>query len=144
MINTPWVTKEDLKRELTGKSIEEQKKIIRRVLQENAYKYKNELKDKKMPVAQVDDYELEKLEEEINFFLEQQDTSAIEKYEFLNRVKAGILSFSADEKELMEALCMIDMPEKRPFYMEDLFKHTSIWLNNDCLEFYRKLFFPYI
>ena len=48
MINTPWVTKEDLKRELTGKSIEEQKKIIRRVLQENAYKYKNELKDKKI------------------------------------------------------------------------------------------------
>ena len=140
MINTPWVTKEDLKRELTGKSVEEQKKIIRRVLQENSTKYKRSLKDKKMPVAQVDDYELEKLEEEINFFLEQQDTSAIEKYEFLNRVKAGILSFSADEKELMEALCMIDMPEKRPFYMEDLFKHTSIWLNNDCLEFIGNFF----
>ena len=140
MISKPWVTKEGLNLELTGKSIEEQKKIIRRVLQENAYKYKNELKDKKMPVAQVDDYELEKLEEEINFFLEQQDTSAIEKYEFLNRVKAGILSFSADEKELMEALCMIDMPEKRPFYMEDLFKHTSIWLNNDCLEFIGNFF----
>ena len=140
MISKPWVTKEDLNLELTGKSIEEQKKIIRRVLQENAYKYKNELKDKKMPVAQVDDYELEKLEEEINFFLEQQDTSAIEKYEFLNRVKAGILTFSADEKELMEALCMIDMPEKRPFYMEDLFKHTSIWLNNDCLEFIGNFF----
>ena len=135
MISKPWVTKEDLNLELTGKSIEEQKKIIRRVLQENAYKYKNELKDKKMPVAQVDDYELEKLEEEINFFLEQQDTSAIEKYEFLNRVKAGILSFSADEKELMEALCMIDMPEKRPFYMDYLIKHISAWLNRDCIEF---------
>ena len=135
MISKPWVTKEGLNLELTGKSIEEQKKIIRRVLQENAYKYKNELKDKKMPVAQVDDYELEKLEEEINFFLEQQDTSAIEKYEFLNRVKAGILSFSADEKELMEALCMIDMPEKRPFYMDYLIKHISAWLNRDCIEF---------
>ena len=135
MISKPWVTKEDLNLELTGKSIEEQKKIIRRVLQENAYKYKNELKDKKMPVAQVDDYELEKLEEEINFFLEQQDTSAIEKYEFLNRVKAGILSFSADEKELMEALCTIDMPEKRPFYMDYLIKHISAWLNRDCIEF---------
>ena len=135
MISKPWVTKEGLNLELTGKSIEEQKKIIRRVLQENAYKYKNELKDKKMPVAQVDDYELEKLEEEINFFLEQQDTSAIEKYEFINRVKAGILSFSADEKELMEALCMIDMPEKRPFYMDYLIKHISAWLNRDCIEF---------
>ena len=135
MISKPWVTKEGLNLELTGKSIEEQKKIIRRVLQENAYKYKNELKDKKMPVAQVDDYELEKLEEEINFFLEQQDTSAIEKYEFLNRVKAGILSFSADEKELMEALCTIDMPEKRPFYMDYLIKHISAWLNRDCIEF---------
>ena len=135
MISKPWVTKEGLNLELTGKSIEEQKKIIRRVLQENAYKYKNELKDKKMPVAQVDDYELEKLEEEINFFLEQQDTRAIEKYEFLNRVKAGILSFSADEKELMEALCMIDMPEKRPFYMDYLIKHISAWLNRDCIEF---------
>ena len=135
MISKPWVTKEGLNLELTGKSIEEQKKIIRRVLQENAYKYKNELNDKKMPVAQVDDYELEKLEEEINFFLEQQDTSAIEKYEFLNRVKAGILSFSADEKELMEALCMIDMPEKRPFYMDYLIKHISAWLNRDCIEF---------
>lgn len=50
-------------------------------------------------------------------------------------MKAGILSFSADEKELMEALCMIDMPEKRPFYMDYLIKHISAWLNRDCIEF---------
>ena len=103
MMPKSWVTKEVLARQLIWKSPEEQKKIIRQAFQMNATKYKRGLKGKKMPTTAQDTADrVNKLEDEIEFFLEQQDFSALEKYEFLNTVKSGISNQKVKKEDLLK------------------------------------------
>ena len=132
-----WVTKEDLARQLIWKSPEEQKKIIRQAFQMNATKYKRGLKDKKMPTTAQDTADrVNKLEDEIEFFLEQQDFSALEKYEFLNTVKSGISNQKVKKEDLLKALYIGEMSSvSRPNYLDSFIEKHEFWLNTECVEF---------
>ena len=137
MMPKSWVTKEDLARQLIWKSPEEQKKIIRQAFQMNATKYKRGLKDKKMPTTAQDTADrVNKLEDEIEFFLEQQDWSALEKYEFLNTVKSGISNQKVKKEDLLKALYIGEMSSvSRPNYLDSFIEKHEFWLNTECVEF---------
>ena len=137
MMPKSWVTKEDLARQLIWKSPEEQKKIIRQAFQMNATKYKRGLKGKKMPTTAQDTADrVNKLEDEIEFFLEQQDFSALEKYEFLNTVKSGISNQKVKKEDLLKALYIVEMSSvSRPNYLDSFIEKHEFWLNTECVEF---------
>ncbi len=127
-----WVTKEQLQEELQNKTEIEQRKIMKRVLQENGFIFKNNIKCKVQIPERIEIDKVMQLKDEL---LNQKSKEPVlpEEYEFLKKIKT---QFENREervlaKDLLEAIYYAIHPNTYKEQQSFLITESSFWLREN-------------